>query len=97
MADTAMHLKDDNEKPGLSHHDEDGGLGSRTRSGDEGSIEVAPMQTPGHAWERKTILKIDLRLLIIREHSLFPSVFVSFSLTVATFLAVGLCYAVSLM
>jgi len=65
MADTAMHLKDDNEKPGLSHHDEDGGLGSRTRSGDEGSVEMAPMQTPGHAWEKKTILKIDLRLLII--------------------------------
>ncbi|KAK9900127.1 MFS general substrate transporter [Cystobasidium minutum MCA 4210] len=66
MASPAMHIKEDNEKPSFSHTEGEGtGLDSRTRSGDDGSIEMAPMQTPGKAWEKKTILKIDLRLLII--------------------------------
>lgn len=68
----AMHLKNDSEKPmGMGQHDEGGlGLDSRTRTEGEES-ELAPMQTPGAKWEKKTIWKIDLRLLIIRE---FPPV-----------------------
>ena len=68
----AMHLKDDNEKP-LAHHDESlghedgsGTFGARTRSGGEESV-IDPMVTPGAKWEKKTIWKIDLRLLIIRR------------------------------
>lgn len=70
---SAMHIKEDNEKPGLSHHEDglgDGdGLGTRTTSG-RAESEYSPMVTPGAKWEKRTILKIDCRLLIIREFSL---------------------------
>lgn len=70
----AMHIKEDNEKP-LSQHDEglgDGdGFGTRTTSGG-GDYEVGAMVTPGAKWEKRTILKIDLRLLIIRGSCAWP-------------------------
>lgn len=79
MASQAMHPVDEVEKPSTTHihHDEGKGLDSRTRSGEEGdngSVEMAPMATPGAAWEKKTILKIDLRLLVIRG-SMSPRAF----------------------
>ena len=91
-----MHIKDDNEKSSHLHNEGEGGdLDTRTRSGDEGSIEMAPMQTPGRAWEKKTILKIDVRLLIIRGY--FASLTASVCLYLRLVSTVGLCYAVSLM
>lgn len=70
----ARHIKDDNEKP-LAHHDdglghEDGGFAARTRSEGQDSV-IEPMVTPGAKWEKKTIWKIDLRLLIIRTPAAF--------------------------